>query len=465
MSTRVDAQANTAGQNCRDARVHSSSNMRSKYCSIQPVLIVWLLVLLSSPVAGQVGFEGPPIDYLTADVNDPVAQLARRVAQGDVKLEFDSKHGYLKSVLAALEVPEESQTLVFSKTSLQLQRISPRRPRAVYFNDDVYVGWCQRGDVLEFAATDPQQGAIFYTLEQDQVEAPRFVRDRGQCLTCHASSRTQNVPGYLVRSVYADAAGQPILGSGTYLSDHTSPFDERWGGWYVTGLHGSMRHMGNMTFTEEDERGGDREKGANLKNLNDVVVTEPYLTDHSDIVALMVMEHQTQMHNAIAAANYETRLALHQSFQMNELLEREEGYISESADRRIDAVASQLLRYMLMCDEFKLEDQVAGTSGFAQNFESRGISDSKGRSLRQFDLKTRLFRYPCSYLIYNPAFDRLPDEVRSRVFRRLAGILNNSSDSQEDAHNFQHLTAELRNEIREILLETKPEFRNFSDRT
>lgn len=416
-----------------------------------------ILVLLNA-VCGlgyaQVGFEGPPIDYLTAEVNDPVAQLARRVSSGEIELEFDNQHGYLKSVLDALQVPVSSQTLVFSKTSLQLQRISPRRPRALYFSDDVYVGWCQRGDVLEFAATDPQQGAIFYSLRQNEVDKPRFVRDRGQCLTCHASSRTQNVPGYLVRSVYADAAGQPILGSGTYLTDHTSPFDERWGGWYVTGTHGAMRHMGNTTFTEEDERGGDRERGANLQTLTKVVNTEPYVTGHSDLVALMVLEHQTQMHNAIAAANYETRLAMHQSYQMNELLDREEGHISESADRRINAVADQLLRYLLMCDEFQITDPVAGTSGFAEEFQKQGICDSQGRSLRHLDLKQRLFRYPCSYLIHNPAFDALPDEVRGRVLGRLAQILN----GEELSGNFQHLSADHRREIHEILIETKPEY-------
>src|SRR6056297_650083 len=192
-----------------------------------------------------VAYERPPIDYLNAPVSDRVAELAAAVAAGSVVLEFDPEHGYLPSLLAALEVPESSQTLVFSKTSLQLHRISPRQPRALYFNDDVYVGWCQRGDVLELAATDAQQGAIFYTLEQTETGTPEFLRDRGQCLTCHASSRTQDVPGYLMRSVYADAAGRPVLGSGTYTTDDTSPLHERWGGWYVTGTHGSMRHLGN----------------------------------------------------------------------------------------------------------------------------------------------------------------------------------------------------------------------------
>ena len=399
-------------------------------------------------------FEGEPINYLEAKVNDPVAVLAGKIESGEKTLDFDSTHGYLKSVLKALDVPVNSQTLVFSKTSLQLHRISPRRPRAVYFNDDVYVGYCQRGDVLEFAATDAQQGATFYTLAQDDEGKPKFVRDRGQCLTCHASSRTQNVPGYLVRSVFADGAGRPKLGSGTFTTDHTSPFKERWGGWYVTGDHGQMRHMGN-TLCIEDETTFDRDQGANVNDLSEYFRTESYLTPHSDIVALMVMEHQTQMHNAIAAATYETRQALHQSFQMNELLDRPTGHISEIAHRRIESVADKVVHYLFMCDEFALDDEVKGTSGFAEEFSKRGERDSEGRSLREFDLKTRLFKYPMSYLVYSDAFDGMPDEVRSRVITKVRGVLN----GQDDSADFEHLTPKLRQTILEILENTKPEFR------
>jgi len=410
--------------------------------------------LATSATAQRATFEGPVIDYLNAEVHDPVAQLAAELAAGERSLAYDDEHGYLPAVLEALDVPVSSQTLVFSKTSLQLHRISPRRPRALYFNDDVYVGWCQRGDVLEFAATDAQQGATFYTLKQQPAAAPQFVRDRGQCLTCHASSRTQDVPGYLIRSVFADRAGRPILGSGTYTSDQTSPFEERWGGWYVTGHHGDMRHMGNILFDEAD-RQGDREAGANRSSLAGLVDTEPYLSPHSDLVALMVLEHQTQMHNAIAAANYETRQALHQSFQMNELLERPPGHISDSANRRIDSVAENVISHLLMVDEFPLRSPVSGTSGFAETFAARGPRDSEGRSLRDFDLQTRLFRYPCSYLVYSPAFAGLPEAVRRRV---IAGVLDVLEGRNQDAR-FAHLTPRLRRDILAILRETQPAFR------
>ena len=418
------------------------------------LLMVTLLVVNAAGARAQTGnFEQSPINYLDAEVSDAVARLGQRLQSGQTKLHFDPQFGYLKAVLEELEVPASSQTLVFSKTSLQLHRISPRRPRSLYFNDDVYVGYCQQGDVLEFAATDPNQGAIFYTLKQSPEANPSIVRDRGNCLSCHASSRTQGVPGYLVRSVFSDASGRPKLGSGTFLTDHTSEFEKRWGGWYVTGRHGSMRHMGN-TICDGDEYAFDRDLGANRTSLDEYIHTDDYLTPHSDIVALMVLEHQTQMHNAIAAANYETRQALHQSYQMNELLERPKDYISESAQRRIAASAERVLKYLLMSEEFQLTDSVSGASGFETEFAERGIKDSRGRSLRDFDLQTRLFKYPCSYLIYSAAFDALPQQVRDQVISRLHDILEGRDDSPE----FSHLTPMMRRAILEILMDTKPEF-------
>lgn len=436
-------------------RVPDALNVRSLILLVAFVSLVGD-VLVVDALGQRSSFERPPIDYHNAEVNDPVAKLARDIESGKAELDYDDKFGYLKSVLEALDVPESSQTLVFSKTSLQLHRISPRNPRSLYFNDNVYVGYCQQGDVLEFASTDAKQGATFYTLKQSESDQPEFVRDRGGCLSCHASGRTQNVPGYLVRSVFSDPGGRPKFGSGTFLTDHTSDFKDRWGGWYVTGDHGSMRHMGNFT-SDEDETELDRESGANVKSLDKFIRTDNFLTPHSDIVALMVLEHQTQMHNAIAAANYETRQAVHQSRQMNELLERDPDYLSESAQRRIQSAADQVLEYMLMCEEFELTDRVRGSSEFASEFEGRGKRDQRGRSLRDFDLNTRLFRYPCSYLIHSDAFDALPGLVRDRVFEGLVAVLSGADTSEE----YAHLSASTRRDILEILRDTKPEIKRF----
>lgn len=397
-------------------------------------------------------YAGEPINYMTAEVNDPVAQLADKLAAGEIDLEFDEEKGYLPAILEALDVPVSSQTLVFSKTSLQLSRIAPHKPRAIYFNDDVYVGFCQNGDVLEFAATDAKQGATFYTLDQVKSDKPEFIRDRGLCLSCHASHKTQDVPGYLIRSVYSDRTGRPLLGSGTYVTDHKSDFAKRWGGWYVTGQSGEMSHLGNSLFNRHEPQQASPEAG-NRDSLAGLVNTTPYLSDHSDVVALMVMEHQTQMHNALASANYESRRAVHQSFQMNEMLDRPEGFLSESAERRLDKSAERVVSHLFYCDEFQLTDQVIGSSDFAEEFSARGIRDINGRSLRDFNLKTRMFELPCSYLIHSPAFDELPQELAKRVRVRIREIL----DGRDESGDYEHLTPEIRTALLAHLQETKPE--------
>ena len=413
------------------------------------------LVLGAAPAAAQLQFESEPINYQNAPVQDQIAQLQQKMDAGEINLSYEDRRGYLPDVLRLLEVPPSSQALVFSQTSFQLRKISPDRPRAVYFNDDTYVGWVQGGDVIEFATVDPQQGAIFYTLDQQRVSQPKFLRDRGQCMTCHASSRTQGVPGLLIRSVYADVDGRPQLGSGTFTTDHRSPFTQRWGGWYVSGTHGKLRHMGNaISHDRSNPEAIDIESAANRTDLRDLVNTAPYLQPTSDIVALMVMEHQTQMHNFITLANFETRHAQYYDRIMNKALGRPDDYQSESTGRRISAVAEKLVRYMLFVDEFQLTSPVKGVSDFAAEFSSRGPCDNQGRSLRQLDLTKRLFKYPCSYLIYSDSFDSLPALVKQEVYRRLSDVL---SGSDQDAQ-FEHLSSADRTAIREILADTKPGF-------
>jgi len=415
-----------------------------------------LVAFTSERVAAQIEFEAEPVNYNTAQTNDPVVKLQKLLDSGELKLMHDEHYGYLPSVLDALNVPKSSQMLVFSQTSFQLRRIAPSHPRAVYFGDDTYVGWVQDGDVLEMSTVDPQQGAIFYTLDQTEASKPRFIRDRGQCITCHASSRTQAVPGHLVRSVFPDDNGRPLLGSGTYVTDHRSPFEQRWGGWYVSGTHGTMRHMGNAIARDrQNPEDLDREAAANVTDLSTLVNVKPYLSPHSDLVALMVMEHQSQMHNFITFANYEARSSLHYDGVMNKALERPEDYQSDTTKRRLDKASEKLVQYMLFADEFQLTSPVQGMSEFATEFAARGVRDTKGRSLREFDLQRRLFKYPCSYLIYSDAFLSLPEPIKQRVYARLHAVLFESDQSPE----FVHLTSVDRRAIREILDDTHPEFR------
>jgi hypothetical protein len=397
-------------------------------------------------------YERPPINYLNAPACDPVAQLSQRIKAGKVKLTYDEKTGYLPALLKALNVPVSSQVLVFSKTSFQRELIDPRHPRALYFNDDVYVGFVQHGDILELSATDPQNGPIYYTLRQRQAGGPVMVRQNDSCLQCHASTITNDLPGHIVRSVFADVDGQPVFSAGTFRINPTSPLKQRWGGWYVTGTSGAQRHMGNVIARDKDDvEKTDFSAGTNLTSLAEKLDTSPYLSPHSDIVAHLVLEHQTYVHNLITRASMLTRITMHDAAEMNKALERPAGYRSDSTISRIKNAVEPLLKGMLCSEEAALTDPIKGTSGFAEEFARRGPFDAKGRSLREFDLKKRMFKYPCSYLIYSESFDALPKEAKEEFYSRLGEVLSGRDQSKD----FSHLSEADRTAIRQILLDTK----------
>ncbi|MFO0846410.1 MAG: hypothetical protein U0797_29255, partial [Gemmataceae bacterium] len=370
---------------------------------------------------------------------------------GQAKLSYDETGGYLASLLRELGVPVSSQTLVFSKTSLQRHRIAPRTPRALYFNDDVYVGYCKAGDVLEVSAVDPKLGTVFYTVDQDASRKPRFTRQTDNCLLCHGSSQTQGVPGHVLRSVFSDPHGMPLLAEGTYRVDQTTPFEHRWGGWYVTGKHGNQEHMGNLVIgARRVARPVDNAAGLNVTDLSSRFTTSGYLSPHSDIVALLVLEHQAMAHNLITKAHFECREALHAEETLNREMKLPPTYRWDSTASRIRSVGDALADYLLFRGEAPLTAKVEGTSGFATEFARRGPRDPKGRSLRDFDLERRLFRYPLSYLIYSSAFDAMPQRVRDHVLERIWKVL-----AGEEAKEFGHLSADDRRAIREIVLATK----------
>ena len=413
-------------------------------------VFIGAFALGSAAQAGDI--EAEPINYAKARVDNAVSRLERRLADGKAALTYEPGFGYLRSLLRELNVPQSSQMLVFSKTSLQRHRIAPTRPRAVYFGDDVYVGFCQRGDVVEVTATDPGLGAVFYTLDQKSPDKPRFTRQTDTCTLCHSSSANQGLPGNLVRSVYPDGDGLPILSAGSHRTDHTSPLEQRWGGWYVTGTGGKQQHLGNLTLKgNPDPTRIENSKGANLTDLSDRFNTNAYLSPHSDIVALMVLEHQAEMHNRIGRATLLTRLALYEEASINKALDRPADYRSETTISRIKSAGEPLVKYMLFSDEARLTERVRGTSDFAEMFSKRGPHDKRGRSLRDLDLEHRLFAYPCSYLIYSQAFDAMPAPVKEYVYRRLWEVLS----GQDTSEDFRHLTAADRSAILEILRETK----------
>ncbi len=406
-------------------------------------------------------FDEAPIHYIQAQPTDAITQLQKRMEAGEVRLQSHRIQGYLPAVLRALKIPVSSQVLVFSKTSARRDYISPLAPRAIYFNDDVYVAWVKGGPVLEISTADPQLGGVFYTLDQDRFTPPKFVRQNYECLSCHSSTLTSGVPGHTVRSVYPGRDGTPVLSAGTFITRDESPMDQRWGGWYVTGTHGRQYHMGNVTVKDEAQALAlDRSTGANVTDLKRFFDTSAYLTPHSDLVALMVLQHQTHVHNLITRANYETRKALHYEQLLNRELDRGVNYRSDSTVSRIKSVAEPLVRGLLFSGEAPLEQPVAGTTAFATEFVARGPWDTRKRSLRQFDLQKRLFRYPCSFLVYSEAFDTLPAPAKEYVYRRFGEILSEKDQTKP----FAHLTAADRSALLQILRDTKPDFAAWLDR-
>lgn len=401
---------------------------------------------------GYLPFADEPINYRSQKLADPIAKLQKRLDSGGAILHYDSRHGYLKAVLDELRIPVSSQVLVFSKTSFQFQQIAPATPRALYYNDDVYVGRVHNGKFLEFVSFDPMQGAVFYVLDDHKTEHPVFERAAVDCVQCHVAPSTRNVPGVLMRSVFTRATGYPAAGTRSFVTGQESPISQRWGGWYVTAAPGIEGSMANAIVSDpKTPEQTDNASGAILTNLAGRYDYADYLTGSSDVVALMVLAHQTQMHNLITQTNYQTRMALFDESK-NKPLAGSAGGAAEPSSKRFQGPAEQLVRYLLFTSEVPLENHIKGVSGFAEEFAARGPRDSFGRSLRDFDLRSRMFKYPCSYLIYSEDFDAIPAPAKDYIYRRLFEVLSGQDQSAE----FSSLKADDRRAILEILLATKP---------
>ena len=355
----------------------------------------------------------PAIKYLVADTDTEVDRLNRKLRDGSAKLVWDEKTGYLKSVLDLLQVPVASQVLVYTQTSLQAQHVKMDNPRAIYFNDTVSVGYIPGAGLLEIVAQDAAMGSVFYAVQQTSNAQATFGRDQ-QCLRCHLSWDTLGVPGLSVLTTFPRKSELDYANGG--FVDHYKPIEERWGGWYVTGKKVPARHMGNYPLITPKGISEPPPVRASLEGQFDV---SRYLTPYSDIVALMVLDHQAHFSNLVTRAAWEARLG-------------ETMRIAEAADTLAD--------YMLFVDEAKLPSPIEGSSGFAEQFSARG-------KLYELDLKTRLQKYPLSYMIFSPMFKALPDAPKNLVMGKINRVLSGEISDRK----YAHLTPELRSAIREIL--------------
>ena len=439
---------NTAVYSAEPLRHLSSKNQAVNRCVrkvIASVAFLWTtatgLGLLAEDFQGAhhvTEYESEPFSYTRNQPNDDVSRLNQRLENGEAPLEFDAKYGYLPDLLKRLQIVPSSQTLVFSKTSLHREFISPEHPRAIFFNDDVYVGWTPSAPMLEIASTDPKRGAIFYVLAQTRESKQRITRNQS-CLECHVSAKTMGMPGHLLRSFEVDSSGRPIESTGNIRVTHDTQWNDRWGGWYVTGSQGLMTNRGNLFGASAFSRHAkDSRFRSNLLSLDEFFPKKSYPSSGSDIVALMVLEHQVHLHNFLARLQFESVSHLARY-----------GHI-----RYLNSPIESFLQYLLFTEEPVLTSPVRGLSGFREHFETQGPLDSKGRSLRKMNLQHRLFEYPCSYLIYSEAFEALPSVVKTKLYQRLAEIL----EGHDDSPPYTRLSAIERTNVLEILRETKKGF-------
>jgi hypothetical protein len=403
----------------------------------------------------------PLIGYSDRPTHNAIARLQERLERGETHLKFVPGRGYLDSVLQALGIDRSSQTLVYSKTSLQFELISAATPRAIYFDDDTYVAWPPETKFLEISTMDSVLGPVFYTLPNTDPSKTRFDRETLRCLTCHDTFSLMGggVPRFLFMSSPVTVSGEPLTSDISIETTDSTPIEERWGGWYVTGKPDHLVHLGNIQASDPVKS---PTTFANLKvnrpgtleKLDGLFDTRPYLTNHSDVVALLVLEHQVYIENLIARANFKARtlVARENDGQVDDSLTWAQ--LPPKAQPIVKAMLEPLVKALLLVDAAPLPGRIAGNSGFDSWFQAHGPRDRQGRSLRELDLKTRLFRYPLSYMVYSAGFDGLPAYAREYVYGRLADVLS----GRDHGASYAHLSAADRAALLEILTATKPAF-------
>jgi hypothetical protein len=299
---------------------------------------------------------------------------------------------------------------------------------------------------------------VFYTFDPHSAvtnKSSPFVRD-ADCLTCHATANVNNMPGVFARSIFPDETGEPLFHQGSELVDFRTPFDHRWGGWYVTGQHGTALHRGNVFASERgDELVVDFKKGANVTTLSNFFDTENYLGAGSDIVALMVFEHQIAMHDTIVQAGFSCRRMM--DYQTKLQHDLKEPVTNEPTFDSVKSVFNSSARDVVDCllfkDEATLPDGIKGSEDFQRAFKANAKSVKGAGSLKDFSLQGHLFENRCSYLIYSEAFLALPKLLKDRVYDALDKALRSERADQR----YDYLTSDERARIVKILTATHPE--------
>lgn len=409
--------------------VHISRSMK-----IGLAIFCWAVVTHAVPA--QPAFDEideAPHHYHQRRPKDRFSRLRDQIDSGEIPLDRSSEKAFVVSLLKALDIPVSSQMLVFSTTSLQLNLISPANPRALYFNEEVYLGYVPGGRV-EIVALDPELGGIFYIFDIAIGGVSLSIERSERCMRCHVGEDTGHVPGLVIKSVIAGPGGGSLTAYRLAQTGHGIPFRERFGGWHVTGADAFTNHLGNLT--------GELAAGKLTKIPNppgEHFRFEKYPAATSDLLPQMLHEHQAGFVNRVVGAAYRARTALHVS----------KGQLTPAQAAELDDQARIITRYLLFADEAPLPaGGVAGVAEYKEAFRHNRRTTTEGLSLKDFDLQTRLFKHRCSYMIYSPVFSGLPPTMKQRVYERLREALN------LEQVEFSYLPASEKEAIRKILSTT-----------
>ncbi|MFT6794386.1 MAG: hypothetical protein ACJAR1_002393 [Rubritalea sp.] len=392
-------------------------------------------------------FELGPIHYSDSKPNNAATELAKKEFEpkGNAYDDLD----FLKSVLKELNVSVDSQVMVYSKTSLQKKRIFPRYPRALYFSESTHVGYVPGGDV-EVITHDPELGLVFYLINLDRVNPDKSSQEakygyhmtrRKDCLSCHVSSKTRDVPGLFMRSVVTDDQGEMDFKRESHFVDDETPLEDRWGGWYVTGNWIGIPHRGN-DFNGES-------KLEKLDSLKGKIEASRYLKDTSDITALLVLEHQCKIHTMLVESKMQYQRAVHLENALKKMGDFDEE--NSSSMRVAKRSTEDLVEGLLFCNEAKIEGTgIEGDKEFEEAFTAKAKLTKSGKHLRKFRLYGRIFKYRCSYMIHSEAFLALPEVIKKLTFQRLHEIMT----AEVALEGYEHLKTKEKATILEILQET-----------
>ena len=344
-------------------------------------------------------FHESPHDYWNAKRKDPFTKIIPLLHNGQIKLDHSSELNFLKSLLKELNIPESSQLQLFSTTSLQLGLINPSNPRSLYFNESIYIGYIPGGKI-EVISIDPEHGAVFYIFKVPSKKQPLTITPTKRCMNCHADRELSGIPGLIIKSVLPGVNGGSLDSYRTGQPGHDVPYKDRFGGWYITDLLDPADHSNVLGFY----------KNGTIEKKNVLALqkksTHLFPNSNSEVLTHLIFDHQAGFVNRAIKSNYLLRLT-----QLPDNLDEHQLNFKKSI--------SDLVKYSLFDKEPNLSLKINQNSHFKTDFLITPHKLKTGESLRELDLKTRLFKYRCSFMLFSDFFKNNPPEIKKVVYKEI----------------------------------------------